>query len=225
MQLTKPLVQQSTKKARYSFDRSNDMDVGLVASSSTIVSYVMLVLLAVIFGSNFMMTKIAVAELPPMFVVFLRIAIACAMLTGVMWLAGLNFPKGPIWVPLIASGLFGHTLPFSLLAWGQQSVDAGLAAILMATMPLFTLLLAQVFTDDEKPNRYSIAGFSLALVGIVLLFGFDKLASLGDQSVRQYAVALAAICYGINAIITKQLAHMGVVLLFDVRVVVFMIGT
>lgn len=170
--------------------------------------YVMLVVLAAVFGSNFMMTKISLQALPPMFVVSFRLAVAAALLVAIMVAARKWFPKGRIWIPLLASAFFGHTLPFSLLAWGQQSVDAGLAAILMASMPLFTLLLAQVFTNDEKPNRYSVAGFAIALIGIVVLFGPDKLMSLADQSVRQYAIILAAMSYGVNAIITKQLVGM-----------------
>ncbi len=162
-------------------------------------------LLAAIFASNFMMTKIAVHALPPMLVVALRLAIAAVFLFGAMLLARQWFPRGGIWKPIIASAFFGHTLPFALLAWGQERVDAGLAAIMMATMPLFTLLLAQVFTSDEKPNRYSVAGFAIALMGIIVLFGPDKLASLADQSIRQYAIMGAAMSYGVNAIITKQL--------------------
>ena len=167
--------------------------------------YGLLVLLGAILGSNFMMTKISVQALPPMFVVSLRLAIAASALGLIMVLAGKWFPKGWIWLPLLGSAFFGHTLPFSLLAWGQQRVDAGLAAILMATMPLFTLLLAQIFTNDEKPNRYSIGGFTIALVGIIILFGPEKLASLADQSLRQYAIIIAAMSYGVNAIVTKSL--------------------
>ncbi len=171
----------------------------------SLTDYVMLVVLAAVFGSNFMMTKISLQALPPMFVVSFRLAVAAALLVAIMIAAREWFPKGRIWIVLLGSAFFGHTLPFSLLAWGQQSVDAGLAAILMASMPLFTLLLAQVFTNDEKPNRYSVTGFAIALVGIVVLFGPDKLMSLADQSVRQHAIILAAMSYGVNAIITKQL--------------------
>ena len=172
---------------------------------TVIGDYALLIGLAAIFASNFMMTKIAVLELPPMLVVSLRLAIAAGFLAAIMLAAGYRLPNGGIWKPIVLSALFGHTIPFSLLAWGQERVDAGLAAILMATMPLFTLFLAQVFTRDEKPTRYSIAGFAVALVGIIVLFGPEKLASLADQSVRQYAIALAAMSYGVNAIITKKL--------------------
>ncbi len=172
------------------------------------LDYLLLLLLGAILGSNFMMTKISVQFLPPMFVVSFRLAIAAIMLVVLMKAAGLSFPKGPVWISLIAAGVIGLTIPFSLLSWAQQRVDAGLAAILMATMPLFTLLLAQVFTKDEKPNRYSLGGFAIALVGVIILFGPGKLAGLADQTVRQYAVVGAALCYGLNAIITKKFTGM-----------------
>ena len=172
-------------------------------------NYIWLILLAAIFGSNFMMTKVAVQALPPMFVVSARLAIAACVLGAVMLIAGKRFPPlGKVWWFLLGSAFFGHTLPFSLISWGQETVDAGLAAILMATMPLLTLLLAHIFTRDEKPNRYTILGFALALIGIVVLFGFDKLASLADQSLRQYAIMLAAMSYGVNAVITKFLTDL-----------------
>ena len=171
--------------------------------------YALLLLIGLILGSNFMMTKITVQALPPMLVVVCRIALASVFLCTLMVLARKWFPpRGPIWWSIVGSAFFGHTLPFALIAWGQQKVDAGLAAILMATMPLFTLLLAQLFTRDEKPNRYSVCGFVIALAGIVILFGPEKLASLADQSLRQYALVGAAMCYGVNAIITKNLTSM-----------------
>ena len=179
-----------------------------MSKTPTLSDYLLLLLLGAILGSNFMMTKISVQTLPPMFVVSFRLAVAAVILYALMKAAGLSLPKGKIWWPLIGAGVFGLTLPFTLLAWAQQRVDAGLAAILMAIMPLFTLLLAQIFTKDEKPNRYAFGGFAIALVGIVVLFGADKLASLADQSIRQYAVIGAALCYGLNAIITKQLTGM-----------------
>lgn len=167
--------------------------------------YALLLLLACIFGSNFMMTKITVSVMPPAFVVSARLAVATLMLALIMAVTRAPWPRGKIWIAILASGFFGHTLPFTLLAYGQQVVDAGIAAILMATMPLFTLLLAQLFTHDERPNRYATAGFAIALGGIVLLFGPSRLGQLDATSVAQLMIAIAAISYGINSIITKSL--------------------
>ena len=167
----------------------------------------MLVLLAFIFGSNFMMTRMTVTVLPPMFVVSFRLLLATLALAAIWRMSGVGLPRKAVWGAVAASAFFGHTLPFSLLAWGQQEVDAGIAAILMATMPLFTLGLAQVFTRDERPNRFTVAGFALALAGIVVLMGPDKLVSLTGNSAQQYAIALAAISYGVNSVITKALVN------------------
>lgn len=152
-----------------------------------------------------MFTKIAVTVLPAELFVFSRISIAAVVMVLIMQLAGQHWPSGAVWWPIAGSAFFGYTLPFMLISWGQERVDSGVASILMATMPLFTLAMAQVLTNDEKPNRYSIIGFLIALTGVVVLFGFDKLASLGDESQRQYAITLGALSYGLNAIITKKL--------------------
>lgn len=177
--------------------------------SNGAADYVLLLVLSAVLALNFTMTKLAVAELDPMLTVAARLAIAASVLVAIMLAAGYRFPPfGRVWIALAASALFGHTLPFSLLSWAQQSIDAGLAAILMATMPLFVLAMAQIFIRDEKPSIWSVAGFSLALVGIVILFGIEKLGSLADQSLRQYAAVGAALCYGVNAIVTKWLTSL-----------------
>ena len=68
----------------------------------------------------------------------------------------------------MAAALFGNSLPFALITWGQVSVDAGLTAILMAIMPLITVLLAHVTTTDEKMNRYKLVGVGCGLIGVVV---------------------------------------------------------
>ena len=91
------------------------------------------------------------------------------------------------------------------MSWGQVKVDAGLTGIFMAVMPLITLVLAHFFTSDEKLNIYRVIGFMLGLLGVAVLIGFDKLATLGDETIRQYAIMGAACCYAIHAIISKSL--------------------
>ena len=168
-------------------------------------NYALLVLVACILGSNFMMTGLAMDALTPGMWVALRLGLASLVLLAVMAASGHRFPRGAIWWPILGSAFFGHTLPFSLISWGQQVVDSGLAAIMMATMPLFVLLLAQLFTRDEKPNRYATAGFMMALVGVVILIGPGRLLSLSGSVERELAIVTAALAFGVNAIITKQL--------------------
>jgi len=168
--------------------------------------YALLVSLAAIFGGAFMLTKIAVVEVPPATIVFVRLAIAAAIICGVMMAAGQTFASlSGHWPIIVLGGFFGNALPFALVTWGQERVDAGLTAILMACMPLLTLILAHFATRDERLDSWKLAGCFMGLAGVAYLFGFDKLLKLGDEAIRQYAIIGAACCYAIHAIISKYL--------------------
>jgi len=177
--------------------------------NTTWSDYALLVLLAVIFGASFTMTSVSVAEIPPATLVAGRLLIAAVILFVAMKFAGQKLPPfDRVWIIIFCSALFGNALPFFLISWGQETVDAGLAAILMAIMPLATIIIAHFWTHDEKLNQYKLIGFFLGILGVVVLIGFDKLGSLGDDAIRQYAITAAAICYAINVIITKKLVGM-----------------
>lgn len=175
-------------------------------SAPSILDYFLLVLLAAIFGGSFMLTKVAVLEIPAATLVGIRLAIAAVIFLVVMVVVGQRLPKfGKIWVVIFGAALFGNALPFFLIAWGQEKVDAGLAAILMAIMPLMTIVIAHFFTRDEKLTWYKIAGFCLGLLGVGVMIGFDKLGTLGQETIRQYSLIGGALCYAIATIITKSL--------------------
>jgi len=174
-----------------------------------IVSYVLLVGLAAIFGMSFMLTKIVVVDVPPSTIVFTRLLIATVCVGAVMvWVGQSMRPLIEHWRIIALAGFFGNAMPFFLISWGQAKVDAGLTAILMAVMPLITLVLAHFFTGDEKLNIYKIIGFCLGLLGVAVLIGFDKLATLGEETVRQYAIMGGAFCYAVHAIVSKYLTDM-----------------
>lgn len=172
----------------------------------TLPDYLLLTGLAVIFGSSFMFTGLSVREIPPLTVAAARLSIAALITYPIMRAMGQRLPSGSVWFYIFLSGLLGNALPFALISWGQITVDAGLAAIFMAIMPLATILLAQFFTADEKINRWKIMGVILGFIGIVVLMGKESLASVGDQTIRQFAILCAALCYAANAIVTRQFA-------------------
>lgn len=177
--------------------------------SRLFADYAILVVLAAMFGASFMMTKVAVADVPPATIALIRIAIGAAMLFFVMLGAKQTFRTLlPHWKMIGLAGLTGSALPFFLISWGQGRVDAGLTAILMAVMPLITLVLAHFFTVDEKLNIFKIIGFCLGLIGVSVLIGFDKLASFGDETIRSYAIMLAAGSYAVHAILSKFLTEL-----------------
>lgn len=178
-------------------------------ATTLFVDYVWLVSLSILFGLSFTLTNIGVRDIPPITLATGRLVIAFLMLYPLMRLNGQKMPGiGPVWVALLGSGLFGNALPFALISWGQVTVQAGLTAIFMAVMPLATIFLAHVFTHDEKLDRWKFIGVMLGLVGVVVLMGWSALNALGDDLLRQGAILLAAICYAINAIITRKLAQL-----------------
>lgn len=173
------------------------------------VDYAWLIALSILFGLSFTLTSIGVRDIPPISLAAGRLVLAFLMLYPLMRLNGQRMPAmGPIWIALLGSGLFGNALPFALISWGQVTVQAGLTAIFMAVMPLATILLAHVFTDDEKLDRWKVLGVLFGLLGVIVLMGFSALNSIGDDLLRQSAILVAAVCYAINAIITRKLTKL-----------------
>lgn len=188
--------------------------------SPDVLDYCLLLGLALIFGNSFVFTAIALSDIPPITLAFGRLILAAACMVCLMKIWRQRLPAlGKTWIYVIAAAFFGYAFPFALVSWGQVRVDAGLAAIFMAVMPLITVVLAHLTTSDEKLNWYTSVGVVFGLVGVIVLMGWDKLGGVGDDMLRQYAILLAAVCYAINAIVTKKLVHvervpMMVVLLF-----------
>ena len=175
------------------------------ASGPGFADYGLLLLLSAIWGSSFLFIKVAVETMPAVSMTAARLTLAGIILVAMAVLSKQPVPKGTrLWGWILMSALFGNALPFALIGWGEEKIDSGLAAILMAVMPLTTLLLAHIFTKDEKITLPKAIGVVLGFIGLIVLIGPAKLATLGEETVRQLAVAGAAVCYGINAIITKQ---------------------
>lgn len=172
-----------------------------------LTDFILLVTLAALFGASFMFTHLAVAEIPPLTLAASRVFIALLILLPLMLRSGQRLPRfGIIWLPAIASAILGYALPFALISWGQLRVPSSLAAIFMAIMPLITIVLAHLFTRDEKLNGWKIAGVLCGLAGVVVLFGVDTLRNLGGpDALSQIAILVATVCYAINALITRAL--------------------
>ena len=170
-----------------------------------VADYALLTLLAVILASSFVFTSIAVRDIPPLLVVAGRLSIALVLFFLLMSVAGSRWPRGPVWIYIAGSAFFGNALPFSLINWAQTSVEASVTSIYMAVMPLATVVLAHLTTSDEKLNRGKFAGVLLGLAGVVVLMGFDSLRNLGGNTIKELAVILAALCYAVNALITRKL--------------------
>jgi drug/metabolite transporter (DMT)-like permease len=170
------------------------------------MDYALLVLLAAIWGGSFMLIKLAVDTVPPVTITTARVAIGALLFAAAIVVTGRRLPRDwSIWGWTALAALFGLALPFSLISWGEQHIDSGLAAILMAGMPLMTLVLARiVFAEPLTAGKLIGVGFGIA--GLVILIGPAKLATLGEDAMRQIAVVLASFCYALNAVVMKRIS-------------------
>jgi drug/metabolite transporter (DMT)-like permease len=169
----------------------------------------LLAALVVLWGSNFMFIKLGVAAVPPATLVATRLVLGALILVAVVRAWGYTFPPlGRAWLPYIVLGVLGNCMPFWFITWGQKSIDSALAGILMAIMPLTTLVLAHFFVAGERMSRNRAAGFLLGFVGIVVLMGPAALAGLGGSPIEilaQLSVLAGALCYACNGVLIRVL--------------------
>jgi len=166
---------------------------------------------AVLWGTAFILLKIAVTEIPPTTLVMGRLWIGAIALLLWMSIRGQKLP--PLWPKpdrrwlwFAILGFTGAMAPFALVSWGQQSLDSALVGILMAIMPLTTAALAHVFVPGEAMTLRKFAGFMLGLVGVALLMGPSALQDIGGPaSVAQLAVILGAVFYAVQAVLVRNL--------------------
>lgn len=173
-----------------------------------LLSWILLLSLATIWGVNFLFIKLAVLEVGPITNVFCRLTIAAVILYLCMIITGNKLIlKTNYLIFYFAIGALGLSIPFFLISSAEQNIDAGLAGVLMSPMPLLTLALSAIILKNEKINFLKVLSFFIAAFGLVVLFGFENLSQLGKgnkiQFYSQLAVLLAASCYGLNAIISK----------------------
>jgi drug/metabolite transporter (DMT)-like permease len=167
--------------------------------------WLLLVGLSLLWGGSFFFAKIAVLELPPLTVALGRVAIAAAILLTLARATGVALPASlSDWRPYALMGLLNNVLPFTLLFWGQTHIPSGLAAILNATTPLFTVLVAHVATADEKLTGARLAGLAAGLAGVVVMIGPDVLRDLGANVLAQLACLLAAISYAFAGVYGRR---------------------
>ncbi len=180
---------------------------GSALASDPLLHWTMLIALVVMWGSSFALTKVAVSAIAPESVVAGRLVIAGGVLFGLLLITGRRVPtEGRLWVFFMAMAVLGNCLPYWLISWGQRSVDSGVAGILMAVMPLVTIVLAHFFVKGDRMTWRKGAGFLVGFLGVVVLMGPDALLQVqgqGSQIVAQLAIVAGAVCYAVNTIIAR----------------------
>ena len=173
--------------------------------------WLILGVLALIWGGAFVFIGIAVRHVPPLTYVWLRLTIAAAA----MWLflgfkrEKLGLPK-QVWGSIVVLALLNNALPFALFGWGQTHIASGLASILNATTPIWGVLVAHILTKDERMSPQKIAGVLLGFGGVATMIGPSLLASLGNAALAQLACVTASLSYALAAVWARRFRTLGV---------------
>lgn len=169
----------------------------------------LLAALATLWGASYTFIKIGVATIPPVTFIAGRTLLAGLILLLVLRFRGLSLPRDPASLKLFAiQAALNSVLPFTLIAWAELTVDAGLAAILNSTTPIFAFLITILFTRHEPATWRKFLGVIAGLTGICLIIGVEALGGLGRELVAQLAIVLATVCYACAAIFGRNFKHM-----------------
>lgn len=161
--------------------------------------------LATLWGASYTFIKLGVATIPPVTLIAARTAIAGLLLLAVMQARGVAMPRdGATWRRFLVQACLNSVLPFTLIAWAEQAVEAGLAAILNSTTPIFAFLLTWAVTRHEPATGRKLLGVAAGLAGTLLIVGTEALGGLGRELPAQLAVVAATICYAGAAIFGRS---------------------
>src|ERR1035438_1570489 len=170
-----------------------------------------LVLLSVLWGGSFFFAGVLIKTLPPLTIVLLRVGLAALILNVLVRALGMRMPGGiRAWRAFFAMGLLNNAIPFCLIVWGQSHIASGLAAILNATTPISTVIVAHLLTSDEKMTGNRLLGVVIGFFGVVTLIGPDSLQGLGTDVLAQVAVLRAAVSYAFAGVYGRRFKPMGI---------------
>jgi drug/metabolite transporter (DMT)-like permease len=170
--------------------------------------WALLIILSIFWGGSFFFTEIALRDFQPFTLVFLRISIAALILIIVVYLSGRHLPVSlKTWRGYIIMGLINNAIPFSLIVWGQTRIESGVASILNATAPIFTVLLAHLLTSDERLTIPKIMGVLVGFIGVYLMMMPELNNGFSWRGLGQLAVLGAASSYSFAAIFGKRFKH------------------
>jgi drug/metabolite transporter (DMT)-like permease len=166
----------------------------------------MLILLSIFWGGSFFFTEIALRDFQPFTVVFLRVTLAALILIGVVYISGQRMPASlRTWGAFVVMGALNNAIPFSLIVWGQTRIDSGVASILNATTPIFTVILAHMFTSDERLTLRNFFGVLVGFLGVYIMIKPELKDGFSWRGLGQVAVIGAAVSYGFAGIFGKRL--------------------
>lgn len=171
-----------------------------------LMEWLSLAILAFLWASSFFLIKVGLAELPPLTLTFFRVFIASLFLLILSLIAKMRIPTSfNAWRAFMIMGLLNNVIPFSLIAWGQTQIPSSLAAILNATTPAFTVVLAHFLLKKEPLTWMRSLGVFLGLLGVGVLVGVDVLNGLSIKNLAQLAALGGAFFYATAGIYGRQM--------------------
>jgi drug/metabolite transporter (DMT)-like permease len=169
------------------------------------VEWALLIALSTIWGGSFYFFAVIIKELPVFTIVFFRVFLATAALWLIVLATHQKLPQFKnVWHNYLLMGFFNNVIPFSLIVWGESKVAPGLAAVLNATTPFFSVIVAHLSTQNEKLTWNRLAGALVGLTGVAALVGFDAIKNLGADLIFQLAIVMASVSYGISTIFGRR---------------------
>ncbi len=190
-------------------DTSN-LNIG-VKSTMGAADWTLLVILSLLWGGSFFFIEVAVSAVPPLTLVTLRVGLAALVLWAVILGRGIPIPReSRVWLAFLGMGILGNAIPFTLIVWGQTEISSGLAAILNATTPLFTVLVASAFLADEKATPLRVTGVVIGFFGVIVMIGPDAVRGMGATVFAQLAILGSSLSYAFAAVFGRRFKRLGV---------------
>jgi drug/metabolite transporter (DMT)-like permease len=173
--------------------------------STTRTELTLLLALATLWGASYTFIKIGVETIPPVTLIAARTLIAGGILLAVIRVRGLAVPRdAATWRRFLAQACLNSVIPFTLIAWAERTVDAGLATILNSTSPIFAFLLTLAITRHEPVTGRKLFGVAAGIAGTCLIIGMQAFGGLGRGLSAQLAIVAATICYAGAAIFGRR---------------------
>jgi len=173
--------------------------------------WAMLITLSLVWAGSFFFNGVAVRELPVMSIVIGRVGIASLLLVPWLIWRSTGLPRNvTIWRAFLVMGMFNNVLPFCLIVWGQGHISSGQAAILNATTPIFTVIVAHVLTKDERISPARLVGILIGFAGVAVMVGGGLTRDSGTVLAAYCALLGASLSYGYGAVFGRRLPALGV---------------
>ena len=174
-------------------------------SAGHLAETALLVVLATLWGASYTFIKVGVESIPPVTLIAARTLIAAIVLLGVLRWRGVTMPTEPVvWRRFVFQACLNSVIPYTLIAWAEQTVDAGLATILNSSAPIFTFILTALLAGWRSASGWQLAGVISGMTGICLIVGVGALAGIGHQLTAELAIVVATISYAGAAIFGRS---------------------